>query len=279
MNTQTDKGEAFRKLHAKGSCFVIPNPWDQGSARILEHLGFKALASTSAGFAFSIATPDLGITKASLMTHLTGMCQATSVPISADLQNGFGNDPEDVAVTILQAAKTGIVGGSIEDASGDSGNAIYPLELAAERVRQAAVAARSLGFKFTLTARTENYLYGRADLKDTIRRLQAYQEAGADVLFAPGISSAEDIRQIVASIDRPLNVLIGMSMHLTVPQLQELGVTRISLGGSLARAAYGALMRAATEILTAGSFDYTAQAASGKELNGIFAIPNRPLGA
>jgi 2-methylisocitrate lyase-like PEP mutase family enzyme len=279
MNTQTEKGEAFRKLHDKGSCFVIPNPWDQGSARILEHLGFKALASTSAGFAFSIATPDLGITKASLMTHLTGMCQATSVPISADLQNGFGNDPEDVAVTILQAAKTGIVGGSIEDASGDSGNAIYPLELAAERVRQAAVAARSLGFKFTLTARTENYLYGRADLKDTIRRLQAYQEAGADVLFAPGISSAEDIRQIVASIDRPLNVLIGMSMHLTVPQLQELGVTRISLGGSLARAAYGALMRAATEILTAGSFDYTAQAASGKELNGIFAIPNRPLGA
>jgi 2-methylisocitrate lyase-like PEP mutase family enzyme len=279
MNTQTEKGEAFRKLHDKGSCFVIPNPWDQGSARILEHLGFKALASTSAGFAFSIAKPDLGITKASLMTHLTGMCQATSVPISADLQNGFGNDPEDVAVTILQAAKTGIVGGSIEDASGDSGNAIYPLELAAERVRQAAVAARSLGFKFTLTARTENYLYGRADLKDTIRRLQAYQEAGADVLFAPGISSAEDIRQIVASIDRPLNVLIGMSMHLTVPQLQELGVTRISLGGSLARAAYGALMRAATEILTAGSFDYTAQAASGKELNGIFAIPNRPLGA
>jgi 2-methylisocitrate lyase-like PEP mutase family enzyme len=276
MITQIEKAEAFRRLHERGSCFVIPNPWDQGSARILEHMGFKALASTSAGFAFSIAKADLSITKASLMTHLTGVCQATSVPVSADLQNGFGNDPEDVAVTILQAAKTGIVGGSIEDSWGDSGNPIYPLELAAERIRHAAVAARSLGFKFTLTARAENYLNGRADLKDTIRRLQAFQEAGADVLFAPGIAAAEDIRQIVSSIDRPLNVLIGMpGMRLTVPQLQELGVTRISLGGSLARAAYGAMMHAATEILTVGSFEYTAQAASGKQLNGIFAIPNR----
>jgi 2-methylisocitrate lyase-like PEP mutase family enzyme len=274
MTTQSEKAEAFRKLHEKGSCFVIPNPWDQGSARILEHMGFKALASSSAGFAFSIAKQDLGITKASLMTHLTGVCQSTCVPVSADLQNGFGNDPEDAAVTILQAAKTGIVGGSIEDSSGDSGSPIYPLELAAERIRHAAVAARSLGFKFTLTARAENYLHGRADLKDTIRRLQAFQEAGADVLFAPGIAAAEDIRQIVAAIDRPLNVLIGLpGMHLSVPQLQELGVTRISLGGSLARVAYGALMRAATEILTQGSFDYTAQAASRKELEAIFAPP------
>jgi 2-methylisocitrate lyase-like PEP mutase family enzyme len=275
MSSQSEKAETFRKLHEKGSCFVIPNPWDQGSARILEHMGFKALASSSAGFAFSIAKPDLGITKASLMTHLTGVCQSTCVPVSADLQNGFGNDPEDVAVTILQAAKTGIVGGSIEDSSGDDGNPIYPLELAAERIRHAAVAARSLGFKFTLTARAENYLHGRADLKDTIRRLQAFQEAGADVLFAPGIAAAADIRQIVAAIDRPLNVLIGMpGMQLTVPQLQDLGVTRISLGGSLARSAYGAMMRAAAEILTQGTFAYTAQAAAGKELNGIFA-PNR----
>jgi 2-methylisocitrate lyase-like PEP mutase family enzyme len=274
MNTQIEKAEIFRKLHEKGSCFVIPNPWDQGSARILENMGFKALASTSAGFAFSIAKPDLGITKASLMTHLTGVCQSTCVPVSADLQNGFGNDPEDVAVAILQAAKTGIVGGSIEDSSGDSGNPIYPLELAAERIRHAAVAARSLGFKFTLTARAENYVHGRADLKDTIRRLQAFQEAGADVLFAPGIVAAEDIRQILSAIDRPLNVLTGLAgMHLTVPQLQELGVTRISLGGSLARAAYGAMMHAATEILTKGTCDYTAQAASRKELEGIFAAP------
>lgn len=272
MTTQTQKAEAFRQLHAPGSCFVIPNPWDQGSARILEQMGFKALASTSAGFAFSIAKPDLGITKASLMTHLTAICQATCLPVSADLQNGFGNDPEDVAITVLQAAKCGIVGGSIEDSSGDSGSPIYPLELATERVRHAAVAARSLGFKFTLTGRAENYVNGRKDLKDTIRRLQAFQEAGADVLFAPGIATAEEIRQVVAAIDRPLNVLIGMpGMRLSVPQLQDLGVTRISLGASLARAAYGAMMRAATEIMAQGSFDYTAQAATRKELEAIFA--------
>jgi 2-methylisocitrate lyase-like PEP mutase family enzyme len=272
MTTQTEKAEAFRRLHERGSCFVIPNPWDQGSARILEHMGFKALASTSAGFAFSIAKQDLGITKASLMTHLAGVCQSTSLPVSADLQNGFGNDPEDVAVTILQAAKSGIVGGSIEDSSGDSGNPIYALELAAERVRHAAVAARSLGFKFTLTARAENYVKGHKDLQDTIRRLQAFQEAGADVLFAPGIATAEEIRQVVAAIDRPLNVLIGMpGMRLTVPQLQDLGVTRISLGASLARAAYGAMMRAATEILAQRSFDFTGQAATRKELEAIFA--------
>src|SRR5580692_5601151 len=203
MTTQTEKADAFRKLHEPGSCFVIPNPWDFGSARLLEHLGFKALASSSAGFAFSIAKSDLNISKRSLMTHLTGVCQATSLPVSADLQNGFGNDPEDMAVTILQAAKTGIVGGSIEDASGDEGNPIYPLELAAERIRHAAVAAKSLGFKFTLTARAENHLYGRSDLKDTIRRLQAYQEAGADVLFAPGVQSRDDIRQLVSAVDRP----------------------------------------------------------------------------
>jgi 2-methylisocitrate lyase-like PEP mutase family enzyme len=271
MTSQSEKAEALARLHEKGAGFVIPNFWDQGSARLLEHLGFKALASSSAGFAFSMARSDLAISKASLMTHLTGVCQSTAVPVSADLQNGFGNDPEDMAVTILQAARTGIVGGSIEDASGDDGSPVYPLELAAERVRHAAVAARTLGFRFTLTARAENYLYGRADLKDTIRRLQAYQEAGADVLFAPGIRSREDIRAIVGAVDRPLNVLIGMpNMDLTVADLQELGVARISLGGSLARAAYGAMLRAAAEIQTKGTFDYAAQAVSGKELNGIF---------
>jgi 2-methylisocitrate lyase-like PEP mutase family enzyme len=271
MITQVEKAEAFRKLHEKGSCFVIPNPWDQGSARLLEHLGFQALASSSAGFAFSIAKSDLSISKASLMTHLTGVCQVTSIPVSADLQNGFGNDPEDMAVTILQAAKTGIVGGSIEDASGDSGSPIYPLELAAERIRQAAVAARSLGFKFTLTARAENHLYGRPEIRDTIRRLQAYQEAGADVLFAPGIKSKEEIRLIVSAVDRPLNVLAGLpGMQLTVADLQELGVTRISLGGTLARAAYGALFRAVSEIQTKGTFGFAAEAAPRQELEAIF---------
>jgi 2-methylisocitrate lyase-like PEP mutase family enzyme len=274
MTTQSEKAETFRKLHEKGSSFVIANPWDQGSARLLEHLGFKALASSSAGFAFSIAKNDLSISKSSLMTHLTGVCQVTAIPVSADLQNGFGNDPEDMAVTILQAAKTGIVGGSIEDASGADGNPIYPLELAAERIRHAAVAARSLGFKFMLTARAENHLYGRQDIRDTIRRLQAYQEAGADVLFAPGIKSKEDIKLIVGAIDRPLNVLAGLpGMQLTVNDLQELGVTRISLGGSLARAAYGALFRAVSEIQTQGTFNFAAEAASRQDLEAIFSTP------
>jgi len=269
--TQHEKAEAFRKLHAPGSCFVIPNFWDAGSARLLEHAGFKALASSSAGFAFSQARADLHVSKSSLMSHLAAVCQATSLPVSADLQNGFGNDPEDMAVTILQAARTGIVGGSIEDATGSEGSPVYPLELAAERIRHAAVAARSLGFGFTLTARAENYLYGRQDLPDTIRRLQAYQEAGADVLFASGIRAPEDIRQIVKSIDRPLNVLIGMSgMQLSVAQLQDLGVTRISVGGSLARTAYGALLQAAAEIQDSGTFGYTTRAASSKQLEAIF---------
>ncbi len=272
MTDQAEKAKAFCRLHEPGSCFVMPNPWDQGSARLLEHLGFKALASSSAGFAFSLGRSDLSISKGSLLAHLTAVCQATQLPVSADLQNGFGNDPEDMAVTILQAAKTGIVGGSIEDASGDDGNPVYPLELAAERIRHAAVAAKSLGFKFLLTARAENYLYGRADIGDTIRRLQAYQEAGADVLFAPGVKTREEIRQIIGSIDRPLNVLAGMpNMGLRVADLQELGVTRISLGGTLARAAYGALLRAAAEVQTQGTFTYAAAAVSGQELNGIFA--------
>ncbi|HEY1899052.1 MAG TPA: isocitrate lyase/phosphoenolpyruvate mutase family protein [Steroidobacteraceae bacterium] len=274
MTTQIQKAEAFRKLHEKGSSFVIPNPWDQGSARLLEHLGFKALASSSAGFAFSLGKSDLTITKSSLMAHLTAVCQSTSIPVSADLQNGFGNDPEDVVVTLLQAARTGIVGGSIEDASGDEGNPIYPLELAAERIRNAVIAVKSLGYKFTLTARAENHLHGRPDLKDTIRRLQAYQEAGADVLFAPGIKSREDIRQIISSIDRPLNILAGMpGMPLTVAELQELGVTRISLGGSLARAAYGAMLQAMAEVQTQGTFEFAGKAVSRKELDGVFAKP------
>ena len=274
MTTQHEKAEAFARLHELGSCFVIPNPWDLGSARLLEHLGFPALASSSAGFAFSIAKSDLAVSKASLMSHLSGLCQVTQLPVSADLQNGFGNDPEDAAVAILQAAKAGVVGGSIEDASGDPGSPVYPLEYATERIRQAAAAAKSLDFRFTLTARAENYLYGRADLADTIRRLQAFQEAGADVLFAPGIRTAAEIGAVVKSIDRPLNVLAGMpGMTLTVAQLRDLGVTRISLGGTLARAAYGALLRAAQEVLTHGTFGYVAEAAPGKDLNQIFAAP------
>ena len=271
MKSQLEKSKEFEALHKDGACFVIPNPWDCGSARLLEHLGFKALASTGAGFAFSQGRSDLSVNARDMMPHLAELAAATGLPVSADLQNGFGDAPEAVAQAILGAAQAGVVGGSIEDASGDAGAPIYDIGLAVERIRAAAQAARSLGFKFMLTARAENYLYGRPDIGDTIRRLQAYQEAGADVLFAPGIQSKEDIRAIVSSIDRPLNVIMGFQgVQLTVGELRELGVARVSLGGSLARAAYGALVRAALEVQSAGTFTYASDAMPAKEINRIF---------
>jgi len=271
MKTQNEKSKEFVELHKKGSSFVIPNPWDVGSARLLQHLGFKALASTGAGFAFSQGKSDLSLNAKDMLHHLADLSTATDLPVSADLQNGFGDAPWEVAETILEAAKAGVVGGSIEDASGDADHPIYDIGLAVARIQSAADAAKSLNFKFMLTARAENYLYGHPDVKDTIRRLQAYQDAGADVLFAPGIQSKEDIRAIVQSIDRPLNVIMGFQgVQLTVEELQELGVARISLGGSLARAAYGALVRAAKEVQTAGTFNYASEAISGKEMNSIF---------
>lgn len=275
VKTQTEKSDEFIQLHQPGNCFIIPNPWDRGSAKLLQHLGFKALASTGAGCAFSQGRSDLSINARDMLAQLTELVQSTDLPISADLQNGFGHTPEDAAQTIIEAAKSGIVGGSLEDASGDATNPIYDVGLAVERIQSAAAAAKSLNFKFTLTARAENYLYGRADLKATIKRLQAYQEAGADVLYAPGIQSREDIKAIVQSIDRPLNVLMGLQgMQLTVAEVQALGVTRISLGGSLARAAYGALVRAAREVQALGTFSYVDEAISGKEINSIFSAQN-----
>lgn len=274
MKSQTEKSSEFIELHQNGNCFFIPNPWDRGSAKLLQHLGFKALASSGAGFAFSQGRSDFSINARGMLSHFTELAQATDIPISADFQNGFGHTPEDAAKTILETASTGIVGGSLEDASGDVSKPIYELGLAVDRIRSAAAAAKSLDFKFMLTARAENYLYGRADLSDTIKRLQAYQDAGADVLFAPGIQSKEDIATIIRSIDRPLNVIMGFQgVQLTVAELQQLGVTRISLGGSLARTAYGALLRAAKEIQSSGTFSYANEAISGKDLNGIFSQP------
>ncbi len=271
MRSQIEKSQYFFELHNKNNCFVIPNPWDVGSARILQHLGFEALASTGAGYAYSHGKKDLSINSRGMLKHLTALAESTDLPLSADLQNGFGDSPNDVARTILEASRTGIVGGSIEDATGKSDNPIYDIGLAVERIQAAAEAAKSLKFKFMLTARAENFLYGRPDIKDTIHRLQAYQEAGADVLFAPGIQSRDDIRSIIQSIDRPLNVLIGLSdVKLNFIELQELGVARVSLGGSLARSAYGALVHAAKEVLFAGTFEYANAAISSKEINGIF---------
>lgn len=269
MPTQQDKAARFVQLHAQPQCFVIPNPWDTGSARILEHMGFQALATTSAGFAFSRGKPDMGVSREEKMLHLRELCAATSLPVSADLENGFGDSPQDAAQTILLAAQAGVVGGSIEDARGGRDDPVYDIGLARERVQAAAQAARSLGFKFTLTARAENYLYGRDDLADTIRRLQAFQEAGADVLFAPGLRTLEDIRAVVSSVDRPVNV-IGAGLPFTLEQLQEAGVRRVSVGGALARVAYAALMQAGREMLEQGGFGYARGLASTQSFNELF---------
>ncbi|TWO72770.1 isocitrate lyase/phosphoenolpyruvate mutase family protein [Caenimonas sedimenti] len=269
MKTQQAKAQRFEQLHAGTQCFLIPNPWDTGSARLLEHMGFEALASTSAGFAFSRGKPDMSVTREEKMLHLRELCAATNLPVSADLENGYGHKPEDAAETIRQAALAGVVGGSIEDSTGDAANPIYDIDAATDRIRAAVAAARSTGFKFMLTARAENHLWGRNDLPDTIRRLQAYQEAGADVLFAPGLKTLEDIRTVLAAIDRPLNVIMG-SVPLTLAQLQEAGVRRLSVGGSLARVAYGSMMAAARKMLEQGDFAFAKDMPPHKVFNDIF---------
>jgi 2-methylisocitrate lyase-like PEP mutase family enzyme len=272
MKTQAEKSQAFVELHRRGNCFVIPNPWDAGSAKLLQHLGFAALAGTSAGFAFSKGKTDPTIAVRDMLPHLADMAAATDLPLSADLQSGFGASADDAARTITEAAATGIVGGSIEDATGDPHDPLFDIGRAADRIRAAAEAARTLDVKFMLTARAENFLVGRPDLDDTIRRLQAYQEAGADVLFAPGLRAPQDIAAVVRAVDRPVNVMMGMpGMRFTVAELARLGVTRVSVGASLARAAYGALVRGAREILEQGTFAYADDALPGADLNRIFA--------
>ncbi len=273
MKTQHEKAAAFVALHQTPGCFLIPNPWDRGSAILLESMGFKALASTGAGYAFTLGKPDLGVGAKDMLGYFKDICDVTDVPVSADMQNGFGDTPESAALTILEAAKVGLVGGSIEDASGNSLSAIYDIGLAAERITAAAQAAKSLSFKFMLTARCENYLYGNPSISDTIKRLQAYQEAGADVLYAPGIQTVEDINAVLSSIDRPMNLLMGFpSSQLTVAMVAALGVKRISIGGSMARAAMGALKRAGAEMLEHGTFNYAKEAMVGKDLNALFTV-------
>ena len=210
MLTQAEKGRTFRALHARSGAFIIPNPWDAGTARLLAHLGFEALATTSAGYAFSAGQPDNTMDRRQALEHVSMISSATGLPVSADLENGFGDDPETVAETIRLAAAAGAVGGSIEDMSRQPGHPIYERAHAVERVRATADAVRALPFPFTLTARAENYLAGQPDLRDTIERLQAYQMAGADVLYAPGLTSKDDIAAVVTSVDRPVNVVMGL---------------------------------------------------------------------
>jgi 2-methylisocitrate lyase-like PEP mutase family enzyme len=247
MSRQAQKGEAFRALHS-GEPFVIPNPWDAGSARVLAALGFRALASTSSGFAFTLGRLDGGATLDEVVEHAAALDRATDLPVSVDLENGYGPDPAHAAGSIVAVAEAGAVGGSIEDYDPESG--IYELERAAERVAASVEAARRLGFPFTLTARAENHIRGNPDLDDTIARLQAFEEAGADVLYAPGLRTVEQIRAVCESASRPVNVLAVP--ELSVGQITDAGAQRISVGGSLTWVAVSALAAAAEEIRDTG---------------------------
>jgi 2-methylisocitrate lyase-like PEP mutase family enzyme len=274
MISQTEKGRIFWSLHEEPGVFVIPNAWDAGSARLLQNLGFQAVATTSAGFAFTIGKPDgMGaVTREEHLGNAKAIAESTSLPVSADLEGGFGDGPEECAKTIELAAQAGVVGGSIEDATGRKEDPIYDIGAAVARVAAAVQAAKSLPFKFTLTARSENFLHDRPNLADTIMRLQAFQDAGADVLYAPGLTRAEDIETIVKEVDRPVNVLMGMKgIRLTVEDLNQLGVKRISVGGAFTRAALAGFLAAAREVQTKGTFSFTEAATPHGELNAIFA--------
>jgi len=271
---QTEQAIALQKLHSSPGIFVIPNPWDAGSAKILASLGFKALATTSAGMSFSIGKPD-GDGVVSLdeaLKNVRTIAEATSLPVSADLENGYGDDPEFCASTIIKAAEAGAVGGSIEDATGRREDPIYPFELSVQRIKAAVKAARSLPFPFTLSARAENLIHDRPDLPDTIRRLVAFAEAGADVLFAPGLKTREEIEAVVRAVaPKPVNVVMGLSQgNFTLEELGSLGVRRVSLGSALIRAAYGGFIRAAEEISQKGSFSFAQTATPYAQLNELF---------
>ncbi len=290
--TQSEKARKFRTLHklpetagapteaAGAGLFIIPNPWDAGTARILSGLGFQALATTSAGFAFSLGRRDGMVTRDEVLAHCRTIAEATDLPVAADLENCFGDDPKTVAETIRLAAATGIVGGSVEDASGDDSRPIYDPVLAVERVAAAAEAARALPFPFTLTARAENFLYSRRDLDDTIRRLQAFAAAGADVLFAPGLPNLEAIRTVCAAVaPRPVNVLAGIKgLSFSVAELEAAGVRRISLGGALARTALGALIGAGREMQEKGTFTFVEHATPTSEVAGFMIAPKNRAG-
>jgi 2-methylisocitrate lyase-like PEP mutase family enzyme len=272
MVTQRDKAERFKALHEREGAFVIPNPWDVGSARLLAGLGFEALATTSAGFANSLGRLDGQMTHEEVIEHCRQLSEATDLPVSADLENCFADDPVEAAATIVLAARSGVVGGSIEDYTGDPSNPIYEFGFAVERVHAAAEAARSLDFPFTLTARAENLIRGRNDLDDTIRRLQAFEAAGADVLYAPGLTTLDEVRAVAGALKKPVNVLSPLLKGVTVAQLAEAGARRISLGGALARAAATALLRACAEMREAGSFAWTSDLASSADVKKLLSV-------
>lgn len=268
---QTAKAAAFQALHQRGGAFVIPNPWDAGTARILSALGYEALATTSAGLAFALGRRDSerAVTRDETLANAAAIAAATDLPVSADLENGFGDAPARVAETVRLSAGTGIVGASIEDASGDRSLPIYDFTLAVERVAAAVETAHSLPFPFCLTARAENFQFGRPDIDDTIRRLQAFAEVGADVLYAPALPSLDAIRVLCASVSKPVNVVMGLAgQWYSVDALAAAGVKRVSVGAALTRAALGGFLRAAREIKERGTFGFVDDAISFADANG-----------
>jgi len=271
MTTQQRKAENFRTLHQRPGAFIIPNPWDAGTAKLLARMGFEALATTSAGLAFALGRPDGegAITRTETLANARDIVAATELPVSADLENGFGDRPEDCAATIRLAAEAGLVGGSIEDTTGDRDDPIYPFDLSVERVKASVAAARALPFQFMLAARAENLISGRPDLPDTIRRLQAFAAAGADVLYAPGLKTSAEITAVVQAVaPKPVNVIMGLSGgSLSLRELSALGVKRVSVGSALARAALGAMLRGAEEMRQQGSFGFADAAAPYAKIN------------
>jgi 2-methylisocitrate lyase-like PEP mutase family enzyme len=273
MRTQAERAQIFRALHERPGIFVMPNPWDAGTAKLFASLGFEALATTSLGLANALGRVDgaLAISRDELIANCRQIASATELPVNADLENGYADDPAEAATIFKLAADAGIVGGSIEDASGDPAKPIYDFNLAVERVAAAAEVAHALPFPFTFTARAENFLHGRRDLDDTVRRLQAFASAGADVLYAPGLRDLETIRQVVAAVGKPLNVVMSAAdPELTAQQLADVGVKRISVGGALSRLAFAAVRDAAVAMRDGGSFQWVRDTMPTQDLKAIF---------
>jgi 2-methylisocitrate lyase-like PEP mutase family enzyme len=270
MPSTADKRRAFRKLHESG-CFVIPNPWDVGSARYLQHLGFKALATTSLGYAFSAGYADGAVPRDLMLAHIAELAAASDLPLNADFEGGYADDPDGVAQSVTLCVKTGVAGLSIEDSTSDKANPLYPFDLALARIKAARAAIDRTGEDVMLTARTEGFIRGRPDMDETLRRLQAFAEAGADCLYAPGIKTREDIATVIKGVaPKPVNILIGWPSDLTVKDIAALGARRISVGGSLARAAWGGFIRAARQLADGGCFGGFADAAPAADLNTLF---------
>lgn len=276
MKTRREKAETFRELHRRDGAFVIPNPWDVGSARLFTALGFEALATTSSGLAWSRGRNDGEVGLEGTLEHCRVLCASTDVPASADFENAFADEPEEAAGNLLRLAETGVAGGSIEDFTGDPTHPIYDFDLAVERVRAAAEAVHALEIPFALTARADNLLHGAGDFDDTLRRLQAFEAAGADVLYAPGLKTLDEVRALTAAVGKPVNVLAPMLRGATVAELSAAGAKRLSIGGALAGAAFGAALRAARELKDEGGFAWLAGGADRDELGRLLRVATPP---